>query len=182
MNRVFTQPGTIYSINLDSQIETIKRILAVARQRKVPIFFSTNIYDTQLEEAGVWGIKCPLDIFIEGTEWVTIDPRLERQANETLVVKKYASCFFGTDLASRLVSQKVDTVIIGGCSTSGCVRATVVDACSYGFHSIVPAGAVGDRAEPPHIASLCDIDLKYGDVVSEEEVLKYLKEIKPQKN
>lgn len=91
-----------------------------------------------------------------------------------LLVKKYASCFFGTDLVARLQSRRVDTVLLAGCTTSGCVRATAVDACSYGFHTIVVEEAVGDRAELPHLASLFDIDAKYGDVVSLEEAAGYL--------
>jgi maleamate amidohydrolase len=178
MNKAFTQPGTIYSINLDSQIETIARILLVARRKKYPIFFSTNSYDAQLKEAGAWHMKYPQDTFTEGSDGVKIDPRLDRRPDESLLIKKYASCFFGTDLASRLISQKIDTLIIGGCSTSGCVRTTVVDAISYGFRPIVVAEAVGDRAEPPHIASLSDIDRKYGDVVSIEEALNYLEQLK----
>ena len=89
-------------------------------------------------------------------------------------VKKYASCFFGTDLAARLISRQVDTLIVTGCTTSGCVRATVVDACSYGFRTIVVEEAVGDRAELPHAASLFDIDAKYGDVVGLPEARSYL--------
>jgi nicotinamidase-related amidase len=91
-----------------------------------------------------------------------------------LLVKKYASCFFGTDLAARLVTRQVDTLIITGCTTSGCVRASAVDACSLGLHTIVVQEAVGDRAELPHIANLFDIDAKYGDVVQLDEALTYV--------
>jgi nicotinamidase-related amidase len=105
---------------------------------------------------------------------VEVDPRLNRRPNEMLLVKKYASCFFGTDLASRLLSRRVDTLLITGCTTSGCVRASAVDACSYGFHTIVVEDAVGDRAELPHLASLFDIDSKYGDVVGLAEAVNYL--------
>ena len=93
---------------------------------------------------------------------------MKRRKGELLIKKKYASAFFGTDLASILSASGVDTVIIGGCTTSGCVRATAVDALQYGLHAIVPREAVGDRAEAAHEASLFDIDMKYGDVVSLE--------------
>ena len=96
-------------------------------------------------------------------------PGLKRRRGELLIKKKYASAFFGTDLASFLATQMVDTVIIAGCTTSGCVRATAVDALQYGLHAIVPREAVGDRAIEPHEASLFDIDMKYGDVVSLRE-------------
>ena len=145
----------------------------------MPTIFSTVMYDS-LIEAGIWNKKVPQDIIPllrEGSELVEPDPRLERRVSESLLVKKHPSCFLGTDLVSRLIYQKVDTLIIVGCSTSGCVRATAVDACSHGFHTILVAEAVDDRASAPHITNLFDIDAKYGDVVSVEDVLKYLKEV-----
>src|SRR5438105_14411386 len=101
-------------------------------------------------------------------------PRLERRPREMLLVKKYASCFFGTDLAARLVTRQVDTLIVTGCTTSGCVRASAVDACSLGLHTIVVQEAVGDRAELPHIANLFDISAKYVDLVQIDEALEFL--------
>jgi len=95
-----------------------------------------------------------------------------------LLVKKYASAFLGTPLASTLVARGVDTVVVTGCTTSGCVRATVVDALSYGFRPIIPEEAVGDRAQEPHDANLFDMDSKYGDVVPLSDALAYLQETK----
>ena len=103
-----------------------------------------------------------------------IDPRLGRQPEETVVDKKYASAFFGTALASTLRALEVDTVLVAGCTTSGCVRASVVDALQHGFRPIVPHACVGDRAEEPHRANLLDIHGKYGDVVELREALEYL--------
>ncbi len=103
-----------------------------------------------------------------------IDERLGREPGDMLLVKKYASCFFGTDLISRLVSRGVDTLIITGCTTSGCVRASAVDACSYGLHTIVVEDAVGDRAPLSHLTSLFDIDAKYGDVTTTDAVIAHL--------
>jgi maleamate amidohydrolase len=177
MVNAFTRPGAPLACPLDSEIEQIKRILEVARRRKVPVIFSTVMYGASIE-AGVWIKKVPagvIKLLGKDSELVKVDTRLKRRASESLLVKKYASCFFGTDLVSRLIYQNVDTLIITGCATSGCVRATAVDACSHGFHTIVIAEAVGDRAVAPHIANLFDIDAKYGDVVSIEDVLKYLK-------
>lgn len=91
-----------------------------------------------------------------------------------LVVKQYASAFFGTSLASLLTAHGVDTLILAGCSTSGCVRATAVDGMQYGFRVIVPRECVGDRRAEPHEANLFDINSKYGDVVGKQEVLSYL--------
>jgi nicotinamidase-related amidase len=171
----FTDLRSPLAGNLDTQLDATNRLLEPARRAGIPIVFSTVAYDAELQEAGIWVRKIPANKWlVEGSEWVEVDKRLEQRPNETTLVKKYASCFFGTDLAARLVSRRVDTLIITGCTTSGCVRATAVDACSFGFHTIVVEEAVGDRAALPHAASLFDIDAKYGDVVSLDETLAYL--------
>jgi nicotinamidase-related amidase len=156
-------------------VSATNELLHLARRDDVPIIFSTVAYDPELQEAGLWIRKIPSNEWlVEGSEWVEVDERLDRRQSEMVLVKKYASCFFGTDLAARLVSRRIDTLLITGCTTSGCVRATAVDACSYGFHTIVVEEAVGDRAELPHHASLFDIDAKYGDVVPLAEAAAYL--------
>jgi maleamate amidohydrolase len=172
--RAFADLRSPLASNLDSQVAAIKQLLAVAREKALPIIYSTVAYDRELQEAGIWIRKIPSNSWlVEGSEWVDLDDRLERRPDEMLLVKKYASCFFGTDLAARLITRGIDTLLITGCTTSGCVRATAVDACSYGLHTIVVQEAVGDRAELPHIANLFDIDAKYGDVVGLEEALAY---------
>jgi maleamate amidohydrolase len=172
----FTDLRSPLAGELDSQLEATNTLLEPARAAGIPVIFSTVAYDAELQEAGIWIRKIPSNSWlVEGSEWVQVDKRLNQQPNETTLVKKYASCFFGTDLAARLVSRRVDTLIIAGCTTSGCVRATAVDSCSYGFHTIVVEEAVGDRAALPHAASLFDIDAKYGDVVRVEETLGYLR-------
>jgi nicotinamidase-related amidase len=113
-------------------------------------------------------------VLVEGSRWVEIDPRLARRAGETLLVKKYASCFFGTPLAAQLTAKGVDTIVVTGVTTSGCVRATAVDGCSAGFRVIVPRQAVADRWGPSHAMSLFDIDMKYGDVVDVEDAIAHL--------
>ena len=171
----FTDLRSPLAGDLDGQLAATNALLERARAAGIPIIFSTVAYDAELQEAGVWIRKIPSNKWlVEGSEWVEVDARLGQLPNETTLVKKYASCFFGTDLAARLVSRRVDTLIITGCTTSGCVRATAVDACSYGFRAIVVEEAVGDRAELPHAASLFDIDAKYGDVVGLDEAIGYL--------
>jgi ribulose-5-phosphate 4-epimerase/fuculose-1-phosphate aldolase/nicotinamidase-related amidase len=156
-------------------VAEIQRLLVVAREARVPIVFSTVSYDADLVEAGVWPRKIPGQrVLVEGTRWVEIDPRLGRRPDETLLVKKYASCFFGTPLAAQLTAKGVDTIVVTGVTTSGCVRATAVDGCSAGFRVIVPRQAVSDRWGPSHGMSLFDIDMKYGDVVDVDEALAYL--------
>ncbi|NMH97797.1 N-carbamoylsarcosine amidohydrolase [Pseudonocardia acidicola] len=173
--RGFTDSRSPLSGALETQLKATNELLELARGTDVPIIFSTVAYDPDLQEAGLWIRKIPSNTWlVEGSEWVEVDPRLNRRPTEMLLVKKYASCFFGTDLASRLMSRRVDTLLITGCTTSGCVRASAVDACSYGFHTIVVEDAVGDRAELPHLASLFDIDSKYGDVIGLAEAAGYL--------
>jgi len=102
---------------------------------------------------------------------VAIDPRLGRHPEESVIEKHFASAFFGTDLDRILHEAGIDTVVVAGCTTSGCVRATVVDALQHGFRAIVPRECVGDRSAEQHAANLIDIDGKYGDVLSLSEVL-----------
>jgi maleamate amidohydrolase len=111
------------------------------------------------------------------SEGVQIDPRLDFRKTDSLLVKKYASCFFGTDLVSRLLSRRVDTVIIVGCTTSGCVRATAVDAVQTGLRPMVVREAVGDRSPAAHEQSLFDLNAKYADVVSLDETLQYMRTV-----
>jgi maleamate amidohydrolase len=171
----FTDLRSPLAGELDSQLAATNALLEPARAADIPVIFSTVAYDTELQEAGIWIRKIPSNRWlVEGSEWVQVDARLSQRPQEMTLVKKYASCFFGTDLAARLVSQGIDTLIVAGCTTSGCVRATVVDACSYGFRTIVVEEAVGDRAALPHAASLFDIDAKYGDVVGLADALGYL--------
>lgn len=171
----FTDLRSPLAGDLDAQIEATNALLQPARAAGIPVIFSTVAYDAELQEAGIWIRKIPSNrVLVEGSEWIEIDKRLNQRSGEMTLVKKYASCFFGTDLAARLVSRHIDTLIIAGCTTSGCVRATAVDACSYGFRTNVVEEAVGDRATLPHAASLFDIDAKYGDVVGLKAAITYL--------
>lgn len=108
------------------------------------------------------------------SKWVEIDPRLGKTEEDILVVKKYPSGFFGTHLDATLNSMGIDTLVITGCTTSGCVRATCIDALQYCYYGVVPEECVGDRAEGPHLANLFDIGQKYSDVVPLREVLDWI--------
>ena len=179
MLKGFTDSSMPLGANLDSQIEAQKPMLEVAHQRGIPVIFSTVIYDEQdMKDAGLWGIKMKGTLTLKaGTEAVKIDPRLDMRPSDSLLVKKYASCFFGTDLVPRLLNQRVDTLIITGCTTSGCVRATAVDAVQNGFRPMVVREAVGDRSKAAHDQSLFDLNAKYADVVGLDETLQYMKTV-----
>ncbi len=171
----FTDLSSPLAGNFDAEIEATKQLLEVSRAKGLPIFFTTVEYDDGFADAGVFIKKVPsLSVLQRGTALVEVDSRLKLRGGEHILVKKYASAFFGTSLASTLTASRVDTLIIAGCTTSGCVRASAVDGCQYGFRTIVVREAVGDRAAPPHEANLFDIDAKYGDVISLAETLDYL--------
>jgi nicotinamidase-related amidase len=179
MLKAFTNPQMMLGANLDKEIEAIKPLLAISRERDIPIIFSTVIYnDADLKDAGIWALKQKGVITLKGdNDGVEIDPRLGFKATDSLLVKKYASCFFGTDLVPRLLSRRVDTLIIVGCTTSGCVRATAVDAMQTGLRPMVVREAVGDRSFAAHEQSLFDLNAKYADVVSLDETLQYLRTV-----
>ena len=139
----------------------------------MPVFFTTVSYDEDdLERAAMFVAKAPaLATLRPGSRWVEVDARLGRRAEEPVLVKLFASAFFGTSLDELLRAAGCDTVVVAGASTSGCVRATAVDALQYGYRVLVPREAVADRATDAHNASLLDIDAKYGDVVSIDEAI-----------
>jgi len=147
-----------------------------ARQRDVPIYYTVVFYEERdFSDAGIWFYKMGgMTTLRAGSREVELDPALGRRPDESVIVKKYASAFFGTDLVSRLSSQRLDTLLITGCTTSGCVRATAVDAVQFGFRPIVIKEAVGDRAEIAHRQSLFDLQAKYADVVALDDALAYL--------
>lgn len=178
ISRAFTTKPYKFACPFDSQIEANNRIIRAARPKGVPLFFTTVWYDDpNLKDAGIWGLKLKgAQELRAGSPAVEIDPRLEFRPDkgDALLMKKYASSFFGTDLFSRLASQQIDTVIITGISTSGCVRATAVDAIQYGFRPVVVADGVADRWPPAHEQALYDMHAKYADVMPAERVVEYL--------
>ena len=174
-SRGFTDPECTLGSDLTREVESTNRVLAVAREREIPVIFTTIGFEPNLKDASLWLEKLPaLGELIVGSEWVEIDPRLERREDETVVLKKGPSAFFGTNLPSILISQAVDTVVLCGATTSGCIRASAIDLLQYGYPTLVPRECVGDRAQGPHEANLVDIQAKYADVVSVEEALSYL--------
>src|SRR6478672_8054877 len=174
----FTDPACALGADLTAEVEATKRLLDAARDRGLLVVFTTIGFEPSGKDGGLWLQKAPALADLElGGQWVEIDPRLERHEDEPIVLKKGASGFFGTNLASILVSQGVDTVILCGATTSGCVRATAVDLLQYGWPTIVPRECVGDRAQAPHDANLFDIQAKYADVVAVEEALAYVESV-----
>jgi maleamate amidohydrolase len=179
----FTDASMPLGANLDKEIEATRQVLAAARQAGTPIYYTACIYDeADFADAGVWRLKqSGIRSLGAGTPAVELDARLERRADEAIIIKKYASAFFGTDFVSRLNARRVDTLIITGCTTSGCVRASAVDALQNGIRPVVVREAVGDRAEAPHRQSLFDLEQKYADVISVDETVSYLRSRVPER-
>ena len=178
LSKAFTDPASSVGSDLDEVVANTCRVLDAARRRAVPIFFFRLSYRQDLSDAGIMYLKQPsCAILTEGSEAVEIDERLAPRPNEPVITKKAASAFFGTNLASMLIGLGVDTLILTGCSTSGCVRAAAVDGYSYGYRLLVPSDCVGDRTPEAHDANLFDIQVKMGEVVDADYVLRYLESL-----
>ena len=169
--RAFTDPRFPTAVEAPSMLAATRSLLDAARAGGLPTVLVGSAYEPARRDAGVWERKLSHEGMDEGGDGVEFDEALGRCDHDMVVWKKYPSAFFATDLASRLVAQRVDTVLIAGASTSGCIRASAVDACSSGFRTIVVREAVADRSPLPHVANLFDIEMKYGDVVELAEAL-----------
>jgi maleamate amidohydrolase len=171
----FTDPSSPLGGDLSAEIEATARLASAFRHVHLPVVFTRIAYEPDLRDAGMWIRKVPaLHVLKRGTRMIEVDSRIPPAAGETVVDKRFASAFFGTDLDNILSNQGVDTVVMTGCTTSGCIRSSAVDAIQYGYYCAVVREAVGDRAPGPHESNLFDIDAKYGDVVSEHDVVDYL--------
>jgi nicotinamidase-related amidase len=169
----FTDPASALSCDCDGAVEATAQLLQAARAAGAPVAFTTVEYDAAGRQiAAAFIAKAPALTTLEpGTRWPQIDERIAPVEGEPVLPKLFASGFFGTSLGAMLASHGCDTVVITGASTSGCVRATAVDALQHGYRVIVPREGVADRAPGAHEATLADIDAKYGDVVGLDEAI-----------
>ena len=179
VNVGFTDPASPLACPLDDTVAAIQRLLRETRRAGFPVVYTTVSYgEGDRAAAAAFIDKIPALLTLEaGSRWVEIDPRIAPLPHEPVLNKLFASAFFGTPLGSLLTAAGCDSVIVTGASTSGCVRATVVDALQHGYRPVVPREAVGDRNPSAHEANLYDIDVKYGDVVSVDDVVAHLGEL-----
>ena len=166
------------------QLDYVNRISELARFKGLPVIWTYVAYMESGEDCGVWGTRSNTPNSLQnikvGSERAQLDPRLRIDASRDLVInKRMASAFHETNLQSFLTFHGVDTLIVTGGSTSGCVRATVVDSLSHSYRTIVPEECVADRHEGPHFANLYDMVAKYADVVPVAEVVRYLEQYVP---
>ncbi|MDX6353007.1 MAG: maleamate amidohydrolase [Streptomyces sp.] len=182
LTRGFTEDTYPTGSDLGDVVAATSTLIDAARVHGVPVVFTAIAY-TPAEADGdsvAWLRKAPgMRALREDADAVLVDPRLPRSPEDHLVVKKGASAFFGTSLAALLTGLARDTVLVCGATTSGCVRATAVDAVQAGFSVLVPRECVGDRAPEPHRANLFDIQAKYGDVIGLDDALGYLNGLEP---
>jgi maleamate amidohydrolase len=169
----FTDPESPLYCAADAAVAATARLLDAARGAGAPVAFTTVQYDEAgARVARAFLAKVPaLRTLAAGTRWPAVDERVAPRAGEPVLAKLFASAFFGTPLAAMLAAHGADTVVVTGASTSGCVRATAVDALQHGYRVVVPREAVADRAEGAHQATLTDLDAKYGDVVGIDEAV-----------
>ena len=173
VNRGFTDPASPLVCELDDVVAAIGRLLDGFRAARLPVAFTTVAYDDAGKQAAAAFIaKVPALLTLEaGSAWAEIDVRIAPREDEPVLTKLWASAFHGTPFASFLTAHGCDSLVVTGASTSGCIRATAVDALQHGYRVLVPRDAVGDRNAAAHDANLYDIDTKYGDVVTTAEVL-----------
>lgn len=171
MIRGFTDPACPLGSACDEVVAANAALLDAFRTAGLPVFYTTVVY-RKPEQARVFRRRiAALNLLTPDSQWVAVDPRLAPQAGEALLEKQWASSFFGTDLAQQLHAAGADSLVVTGLTTSGCVRATVVDGLQHDYPVVVPRQAVGDRNPEAHAANLFDMHAKYADVQDLDQVL-----------
>jgi nicotinamidase-related amidase len=172
----FTDPARPLGAHMDGVVTRCRTVLDAARESAAMAVFTTIAYDEPGRAASAWVRKVPsLGELMTGSAATRLDPRLGRRDDEPVVSKQGASAFFGTPLHALLQSRAVDTVFVLGATTSGCVRATVVDCVQYAYDTFVVTDCVADRVAAAHDANLFDMTMKYADEISAENLAAYLR-------
>ncbi len=173
----FDKGSPLYA-GVEDALASALRVREAARQAGIPVIYTNVVYHEGGADGGIFFRKVPaLEVFVAGNPLGAWPKSLEPASDEYVVSKQYPSAFFGTSLAATLTANGIDSLIITGLTTSGCIRATCVDTVSNGFIPIVVADACGDRHESPHQANLFDMQAKYADVVNEATVINYLENL-----
>ena len=171
----YLDPASPLYAGVEDALASNERLLAAARVAGIPVIFTNVVYEPGGADGGIFYRKVPaLRLFDRGSAYGTFPQTLQPREGELIITKQYASAFFGTGLAAELKELSVDTLLITGLSTSGCVRASALDACQHGFPPFVVREACGDRHSGPHEASLFDLQAKYAEVISEGEAIRHL--------
>lgn len=175
--RAYYDPASALCLPSTSSLEAAGRVVAAAREAAIPVVHTRTIFGPGGIDGGLFIRKVPaLSMLIGDNAMNAIMPQVAPRADELVLVKQYASAFFGTTLVSTLQANGIDTVVIVGVSTSGCVRATAVDALQYGVVAAVVRDAVGDRTDATHESNLFDLGAKYAEVLDEPTIIRYLEQ------
>jgi nicotinamidase-related amidase len=173
----FTDPECPLGSEAGDVVEANRQLLHAFREKSLPVVFTTVVYH-DASQARVFRDRIPaLDVLEPGTRWVQVDSRLEPAESEPVIEKQWASGFFKTGLDDYLRAAGVDSLVVTGLTTSGCVRATAVDGLQHDFKVVIPAEAVGDRNPEAHRANLFDLNAKYADVLDLEQVLRLIENL-----
>jgi len=175
--RAYTDPASpFYGEGVVAAVAASGALLGAARDTGIPVIHTRVEFHPSGADGGLFVQKIPaLRKLVAGAPLGRFDPAVAPLPEELVLVKNYASAFFGTSLAATLTAQGIDTLLLAGCSTSGCIRATAIDGLQHGYRVIVPCDCVGDRHQGPHDANLFDINAKYGDVVPRDAVIAHLR-------
>jgi len=177
--QAYFEPGNALYSEVDEALASALRVRAAARAAGVPVILTNVVYHPSGIDGGRFFEKAmPLKNFLKDSPMGAWGPGLEPFDDELVISKQYPSAFFGTSLSSTLTAAGIDSVILTGLTTSGCIRASCIDSMSYGFKTAVVAEACGDRHAAPHDANLFDMNAKYADVVSEAETIAFLEGLK----
>ena len=174
----FTNPACPLGSESDSVVSACKSLLDIFRSKQLPVFFTTVVYRDE-SQARVFRQRVPaLNVLQPNSEWVKIDPRVAPVDGESIIEKQWASGFFNTDLKQRLIDAGADSIVVGGLTTSGCVRATAVDGLQNDYRVVVPREATGDRNLAAHESNLFDLQAKYVDVMALQDVLENISHLR----
>jgi maleamate amidohydrolase len=176
-----TDPENPLGSELDEMVKNNNRVVEAAHAAGLPVVWTQVVYShPRAADAGIWAEKIePLKTLTSGSRWVDLDDRCDVGDKDYVLEKKHASAFHDTELDSMFTAWGIDTAVVTGCTTSGCVRATVIDACANGYRTVVPEGCVDDRSTEQHNANMYDMNAKYADVRPLDEVVSYLKDPGP---
>lgn len=167
----FTDPACPLGSEMDSVVDACKALLDLFRLKCLPVFFTTVVYHDE-SQARVFRQRVPaLNVLEPGSEWVKVDPRIVPVHGESVIEKQWPSGFFNTNLAQQLEAAGADSIVMGGLTTSGCVRATAVDGLQHDYRVVIAREATGDRNAAAHESNLFDLQAKYVDVMTVQDVL-----------